>query len=350
MAVIQFSLHFLEFKYYVEWICQSNMAFVCFKNIPRVLSECLWRGSFIVIGGVGFVFGIIGLSFIKEPKRGRFDVNVGDKPKQTGKGLVQKYLIAFTEIFKNKCSRWIIIAGCLRFWAGNANDFSYLNALALLLGGIISNLITGYLSDKYDDKNSMAKTYLCIFGTLMAIPTTLGVFLITSNFYVAMSFLFLKYSLSEGWISPSISMIQTVIDSSVKGVAISVFLFTTTISGTIATVVIDQLIDAFDAYNHLERLGYIMVANCCIPYITAIPCFYIAGKNYEEFKKCLHYCKSTTLERIKLEEFKNYQVINRENQKVMVKRSRIGKDELYKVPEQAEYESNLLIEDQQEQS
>jgi len=60
------------------------------------------------------------LTFIKEPKRGRFDVNIGDKPKLTSKGLVKKYLVAFSEIFKNKCSRWIIIAGCLRFWAGNA--------------------------------------------------------------------------------------------------------------------------------------------------------------------------------------------------------------------------------------
>ena len=34
--------------------------------------------------------------------------------------LMQNYLKGFVEIFKNPCSRWTIIAGCLRFWAGNA--------------------------------------------------------------------------------------------------------------------------------------------------------------------------------------------------------------------------------------
>lgn len=73
-----------------------------------------------MVGGVGFIFGIVGLAFIKEPKRGRFDVNVGEKPKITGSNLLRNYAMGFIEIFRNKCSRWIIIAGCLRFWAGNA--------------------------------------------------------------------------------------------------------------------------------------------------------------------------------------------------------------------------------------
>lgn len=89
------------------------------------------------------------------------------------------------------------------------------------------------------------------------------------------------------------------------------FLFTTTISGTIATVVIDQLVQAVDAYTHLERLGYIMIASTCIPYIFAIPCFYIAGKHYVEFKKCLDYCKGATLDKINLNDYKNMEIIER---------------------------------------
>lgn len=88
------------------------------------------------------------------------------------------------------------------------NDFSYLNALALLVGGLISNMLCGFISDKYDEKNYMTKTYVQVIGTFLGIPTSLGVFLVTNNFYLCMSSLFLKYMLSEGWISPAISMIQ----------------------------------------------------------------------------------------------------------------------------------------------
>ncbi len=134
---------------------------------------------------------------IKEPKRGRYDVDMShENPKvkkqsekpNGAKNLIKNYIKGFAEIFKNPCSRWTIIAGCLRFWAGNAvgyytgkyfniypdkvvrfcavkflfkqSEFSYLNALALLVGGLISNMLCGYISDRYDEKNYMTKTYV----------------------------------------------------------------------------------------------------------------------------------------------------------------------------------------------
>lgn len=35
----------------------------------------------MVIGGFGFIFGILGMTMIKEPKRGRFDVNMNHENK-----------------------------------------------------------------------------------------------------------------------------------------------------------------------------------------------------------------------------------------------------------------------------
>jgi hypothetical protein len=154
------------------------------------------------------------------------------------------------------------------------------------------------------------------------------IYLITDNFYLCIVALFLKYTFSEGWISPSISMIQQVIDSSVKGVgklvpsnkyiAISVFLFTTTITGAIATVVVDKIISACDAYTHLQRLGFIMVGNTCIPYAISIVCFYFAGKHYTEYKKCLHYCKTATLANVNLDDYKDFKVIERKRSVIII--------------------------------
>jgi hypothetical protein len=79
----------------------------------------------------------------------------------------------------------------------------------------------------------------------------------------------------------------------------------------LATVAIDALVKQFDAYTHLERLGYIMVGSTCIPYALAIVCFLIAGKHYVDFKTCLYHCKSATLENIKIKDFMDMKVVNR---------------------------------------
>jgi hypothetical protein len=49
-----------------------------------------------------------------------------------------------------------------------------------------------------------------------------------------MTFVFLEYLLAEGWMPPTLSMMLTCIDVKFKGVAVGVFLFATTIAGTIA--------------------------------------------------------------------------------------------------------------------
>jgi hypothetical protein len=97
----------------------------------------------------------------------------------------------------------------------------------------------------------------------------------------------------------------------------------------LATVAIDQLVKTFDAYTHLERLGYIMVGCTCIPYAIAIICFLFAGKHYVEFKTCLYHCKSATLENIKIDEFLDMKVVKRngEGGTVSVRRSRMNIDE-----------------------
>jgi hypothetical protein len=92
----------------------------------------------------------------------------------------------------------------------------------------------------------------------------------------------------------------------------------------LATVAIDALVKSCDAYTYLERLGYIMVASTCIPYALAMVCFLIAGKHYVEFKTCMYHCKTATLEKIKIDDFINMQIVNRnvKGGTVSVKRSR----------------------------
>ena len=89
----------------------------------------------------------------------------------------------------------------------------------------------------------------------------------------------------------------------------------------LSTVVIDALIKQCDAYTYLERLGYIMIGSTCIPYALAMVCFYYAGKHYVQFKTCMQYCKSTTLEKINIEDFMEAKVVRRKTFTVFVSRN-----------------------------
>ena len=78
--------------------------------------------------------------------------------------------------------------------------------------------------------------------SLLGVITCSAVFMLTFSFYWSITFLFLEYLLAEGWMSPSVAMIQATIDVRFKGVAMGIFLFATAIFGTIGSFVIGQLI------------------------------------------------------------------------------------------------------------
>jgi len=77
-----------------------------------------------------------------------------------------------------------------------------------------------------------------------AIPLSALTYMINNSFYASLTFLFLENLIGEGWGSPAISMIQTVVANDVKGVAIAVFLFSTVCCGTVATLVVGNIIQA----------------------------------------------------------------------------------------------------------
>ena len=139
-----------------------------------------------------------------------------------------------------------------------------------------------------------------------------------------MTFLFLEYLLGEGWTSPAISMIQSVIPAEVKGVAIAVFLFCVTIAGTVATLVVGAILEGLDAKNNPYTYGLIITANTVIPCILAVFCFARAGKHYVDFKKCLYYCKESNLDGIDIEDYRDYQVMERKEGSVILKMRKRG--------------------------
>jgi len=133
---------------------------------------------------------------------------------------------------------------CIKFFAIYLRPQKYgiLNALCVLIGGFLSNMAAGYISDTYESVNPRTKSWVAVIMALLAVPITLLLFLVPGSFWFSIFMLFLDYLLCEGWISPVYAMIQTVIDVQHKGVSIGLFMFGTTISGTIALFTLGSVI------------------------------------------------------------------------------------------------------------
>lgn len=118
----------------------------------------------------------------------------------------------------------------------------------------------------------------------MALPICTLAFVVHSPFSVSITALFLEYLLCEGWMPPAMSMLQTCMDTRFKGVSIGIFLFATTISGTVAVSFTAQMIKYFDAKDDPEKIGKIIGFSTTVPCFFAAICFYKAGVHYAKQK------------------------------------------------------------------
>lgn len=77
-----------------------------------------WRGTYIVIGISGMVAGFLGLFFIIEPNRGRYEAPKAKKVDT--RSTLKKFSDAAVECAVNPTPRYVTIAASSRFFAGYA--------------------------------------------------------------------------------------------------------------------------------------------------------------------------------------------------------------------------------------
>ena len=111
-------------------------------------------------------------------------------------------------------------------------------------------------------------------------------FLFQFSFYFSMTMLFLLYLLAEGWMSPAVSMIQVSIDVRYKGVAMGVFLFATSLTGTAATLIVGVMDTKYHVKEQIGK-GKVIWLNTALPCVLAMVFFYISGIYYDRFRRNL---------------------------------------------------------------
>ena len=161
-------------------------------------------------------------------------------------------------LMKEPTSRWVTIASMMRSLAGISvatflpiyflkvfpdfkNQFAVLNAASLAIGGLISSLAGGIISDMFEKKNLMAKSYVCIVSSAVAFPLTALCCLITNNFWFSMIMITFKTLLSASFTSPAITMMQNTTNSKEAGGMISAHMFYTTIAATLSPMIVNYI-------------------------------------------------------------------------------------------------------------
>jgi MFS family permease len=223
-------------------------------SLTILLIEAIgWRQTFFLAGSIGVVFAILCAAIVKEPPRGVFEAfkaepepstetsRDGDavdhllatdsqitqpKParkKMTVKQLCQQYAKGFKIMFQDRCCMWLLVGSSCRFWQRyvlqmfslsyfNIYDkeamFSIVNAFVVIVGGLCSNMLSGYICDRFEADNLRTKAY--VSSAMSAVATVLFViiFIMPVNFWLSMVLLFLEYLFAEGWQPPVVTMIQ----------------------------------------------------------------------------------------------------------------------------------------------
>ena len=219
-----------------------------------------WRNTYTYIGYIGLGLGVVGLIFIREQPRGKFEIKSAiPVAGAVSKGPWAKFVSAASELFINPTCRYATIAGSFRFFGGyaigffmpsyfggiypdNKKAYSILNSVVVSACGFTSSITGGLVCDYFEKKGYyMTKAYVCIFAGGMGIPMIMGCCLLQNNFYISIGFLGLEYLVAECWVSPAITMVMNTISVENKGFAVSAYLFCCTVAGTLSTWLLGKL-------------------------------------------------------------------------------------------------------------
>lgn len=148
--------------------------------------------------------------------------------------------------------------------------------------GFMSTILGGLLSDRFEKKSKMTKSYICMIGSLLGLPAIMACTLITGNFHLSLFAMAIKYFVAECWMSPAITMMQATVKPEDQGNIVSAHLFYLTVVGCISTVCLGQLANVFGAAANPAVYGKLISLWSAIGYIGSIPCFWKAGKLYKK--------------------------------------------------------------------
>lgn len=206
-------------------------------------------------------------------------------------------------LFKNKAYVYLLCAAFFRFMGGYSlgywgktyfsmvyedynNEFSIAYFLILIFGGIPSEIIGGYICDKYEAQYPKVKGHVSAAGAALASIFIVLTFMIKTSFWWSVVFYYFEYLTAEVFFGPSFAQINILVQSQIQGLAVAIFMLVGAVSGSLATLVLGYLGDKYDIDNNPDTLGVILGCAVLVSYIGCIPFFL---KNADEYARVLKF-------------------------------------------------------------
>ena len=77
-----------------------------------------------------------------------------------------------------------------------------------MIGGFMSSVGGGMIADRFGKGRPMCKAWVCILGSMCALPFYVGSVMIQNNFWLSIACTAMRYLLGEPFRSPAVTMIQ----------------------------------------------------------------------------------------------------------------------------------------------
>lgn len=176
-----------------DYRCSANSMIASCFNLGEGLSSFSillismfgWRSMYGSICVVGCLVGLSLMTMLKEPARGNFESSQDSLDESdtlepvTREQRVREFFISLRQLFRNPTARNCFIAAMFRNGAGVIlyaylpvffvsnypnflKEFSFLNAAALSICGLVASILEGLITDRYQRKTYWTKTIVNI--------------------------------------------------------------------------------------------------------------------------------------------------------------------------------------------
>ena len=160
--------------------------------------------------------------------------------------------------------------------------YGLINGWAIIIGGAFSNMVGGYLADKYEPKSFKAKPIICIIMAAASIPCLFGAFFFPDYFYFSLFWLALENFTSEGFTPINIAILQAVVDPEFKGMATGMFRALQTYAFAVGFLIVGKLTAKMD---DMKDIGLTIGISCIIPSFFSIYCYWKSMSYYVAIKE-----------------------------------------------------------------
>ena len=120
-----------------------------------------------------------------------------------------------------------------------------MNAVVVVVGGLTSSYMGGWITDKYESKYPRIKGYISGLGALVSTIFIVITYTLQINFYVSMGSLFFAYLTAEMWYGPAHAAVNRIFPSEFQGIAIAIFTLLGSLAGATATYFLAFLGDKY---------------------------------------------------------------------------------------------------------